>query len=108
MLFFCLSLRAFAEERFKDYDSSDSSEGSEDEGRADEDGAGEGEEGIDESERRYRWLRQIDEVAHTKRVSWDDVWRMGVIEFYNIVDYIKEKNRREQEAMKQWQVSHRH
>jgi hypothetical protein len=40
-------------------------------------------------------------------VSWDDVWRMGIIEFMNIVDYIKEKNRREQEALKQWQAQNR-
>ena len=40
-------------------------------------------------------------------MSWDDVWRMGIIEFLNIVDYIKEKARREQESLKQWQAKQR-
>ena len=83
-------------------DDGDKDEGPDAEGKVD----GE-QEGDNEADRRYHWLRQIDEVAHTKRISWDEVWRMGVIEFFNIVDYIKEKNRRETDAMKQWQMKYR-
>ena len=40
-------------------------------------------------------------------MSWDDVWHMGIIEFMNIVDYIKEKTRRDNESLKQWQAKQR-
>lgn len=40
-------------------------------------------------------------------MSWDDVLMMSVVEFFNIVAYIKERNRRELEDQKQWLAQHR-
>lgn len=108
MLFFCQSLREFVKKRTDVLNIDDDEDSDEDEESENKKRPGEDREAINQAERRYNWLRQIDEVAHTKNVTWDDVWSMGVIEFFNIISYIKEKNRREQEEIKQWQMKHRH
>ena len=105
MLFFCLSFKGFVAERFAQDDSEDGSDGGEGKGHGDSESAEGGEDAIDPRERNYRWFSQIDEVSHTKGVSWDDVMSMGIIEFFNIVSYCKERNRRQREEMMNWKYN---
>ena len=51
----------------------------------------------------YTWLGCIDIVSETLRISWHEVYRIPVIEFLNVLAYVKEKNRKEKEALKRWQ-----
>lgn len=53
----------------------------------------------------YTWLQCIDIVSETLRISWHEVYKLPVIEFLNILAYVKEKNRKEKEALKRWQQS---
>ena len=92
-------------ETFGIEDSKDGGEGTESKDKGEpEDSEGE----IDERNRRYNWLRQVDDVSHTVRITWDEVWSMCVIEFFNIVDYIKERERRKADDIKQWQMRLKH
>lgn len=50
----------------------------------------------------YSWLQCIDIVSETLRISWHEVYRIPVIEFLNILAYIKEKTRKEKEVLEKW------
>lgn len=53
----------------------------------------------------YSWMGTVDVVSETLRISWHEVYRLPVIEFLNILAYVKERNRKEKEALKRWQQS---
>lgn len=40
------------------------------------------------------------------RKSWDDVFTMNVIEFLNVICYIKDKNEKEKADMERWKRTH--
>lgn len=72
----------------------------EEQGAEDEDGEGEGGTSyLEKFTNRWGWISWVDSVAETLRVSWDDVFNRGVVEFFNIVCYIRDK--RELEAAQQ-------
>ena len=50
----------------------------------------------------YTWLQCIDIVSETLRISWHEVYRISVIEFLNMLAYIKEKTRKEKEVLEKW------
>ena len=50
----------------------------------------------------YTWLQCIDIVSETLRISWHEVYRISVIEFLNMLAYVKEKNRKEKEVLEKW------
>ena len=50
----------------------------------------------------YTWLGCIDIVSETLRISWHEVYRISVIEFLNMLAYVKEKNRKEKEVLEKW------
>lgn len=48
----------------------------------------------------------MDAVAETLRCSWDEVWRMRVTEFLNLLSYRKDKIAKMKEDQKKWQRTH--
>ena len=50
----------------------------------------------------FGWLSLIDCVSETTRLNWNEVWKMGVYEFFNYVTYYNEKMRRREEEIKKW------
>lgn len=47
----------------------------------------------------WGWIYQVDTVSETVRVSWDEVFKMNIIEFLNILCYIKDKKKEEERQM---------
>lgn len=73
---------------------------------AEEDGE-EGEEEAEEADAKeennsFLWFSLIDEVSTLVHCSWDDVFNKNVIEFFNILSYNKEKNRRIKAEQEKW------
>ena len=100
--FFCKLVNEF-NENYPDFIHKDSEEADSEGEESGGEGEAEGDTGkISESEKTFRWLSHIDSVSETLRVSWDDVFSMNVYEFFNILSYVKEKNRRRTEEMKKW------
>lgn len=38
--------------------------------------------------------------------SWDEIWKMNVVEFLNTICYIKDKVEYDKELMEQWRRTH--
>lgn len=55
---------------------------------------------------KWGWIANVDAVAETCRCSWDDVWKMCVIEFLNLLCYRKDKMEKEKMEIEQWKKSH--
>ena len=45
-------------------------------------------------------------MSETTRSSWDTVWRMGAIEFLNILSYRADKDTRERQLLEEWRRKH--
>jgi hypothetical protein len=45
-------------------------------------------------------------VSNTIHSSWDEVWRMDVVEFLNIMCYIRDKAEKEKEDIERWKRTH--
>ncbi len=48
----------------------------------------------------------MDTVSNTTRSSWDDVWRMTAVEFFNILAYASDKAEKEKRDIEQWKRTH--
>lgn len=57
----------------------------------------------------YKWghIYWIDQVAEITHNNWDTVLKMGVIEFLNILCYIREKNNWEKESRERYMRQHK-
>lgn len=51
-------------------------------------------------------MNLVDQVSETERISWDDAFRLSIYEFFNVVSYIRWKNDRQKELIKQWNRPH--
>jgi hypothetical protein len=76
-----------------------------------EEGAGEeedteGDRPDDEGDSKWGWVQCVDAVSDTCRCSWDAVWEMGIIEFFNILCYRKDKQEQEKRSLEKWRKTH--
>lgn len=54
----------------------------------------------------FNWLTLIDEVGELTRDKWDDVFKKNIYEFFNLVAYLKHKNKRRKEQIEKWKQTH--
>ena len=55
---------------------------------------------------KWGWIQCVDAVSDTCRCSWDAVWEMGIIEFFNILCYRKDKQEQEKRSLEKWRKTH--
>ena len=70
--------------------------------------SGNGERDVEESsggDQGYTWMGCVDVVSEALRISWHEVYHVPVIEFLNILAYVKEKRRKEKEALEKWKMN---
>ena len=79
---------------FADVFVKDSKEGGEEEPGDNGEGEGDGEPGG------YVWLSLVDAVSSTMHHSWEETFEMPAESFLGLILYIKEKNRRQEEAIR--------
>lgn len=48
----------------------------------------------------------MDSIADTTHETWDNVWQMNIVEFLNILCYIKDKNEKRKREVEQWRKTH--
>lgn len=72
--------------------------------------AEEGDNGNDsdsqEFTRKWGWISNIQSVADTMHKSWDDVFAMNIVEFLNVICYIKDKAERDKAEIEKWRKNH--
>lgn len=52
--------------------------------------------------KQWGWIYNVDNVAQTMRISWDDVFNKTVVEFFNVLAYTKDRNNIEKEREKEY------
>lgn len=55
---------------------------------------------------KWGWIANVDAVSETCRCSWDDVWKMSVVEFLNLLCYRKDKSEKEKRDIELWKRMH--
>lgn len=50
----------------------------------------------------FEWLALIDNVSNLTRDKWDDVFQKNIYEFFNLLAYLKDKNKREKKQIERW------
>ena len=64
-------------------------------------------EGMGEDETGYfSWLALVDNVGQLTRDKWDDVFRKNIYEFFNLLAYLKHKNKKINELTEKWKHQH--
>lgn len=103
MLFFSAEVNSFNQLYaglfgLNDEDADTKAEGQEGEGEA-EDGPDEvgGAEGFFQ---KWGWWHNLDVVAETLRISWDDVLGKSIVEFLNVLSYRRDKGVWEKDSIK--------
>lgn len=84
-------------------------EDDEDEEKGEESGSG-GEDGGDNKDdgfvkrywRSWGWISQVDRVAELRRLTWEQVFAMNVVEFLNMLCYMKDKSEMDKIQMREW------
>ena len=76
--------------------------GDDDRRQRNEDEDAEPDSGISEFNEKWGWVANVDAVANTMRLSWDDVYRMPAVEFLNVVCYRRDKAEEERMQMEKW------
>lgn len=83
--------------------------GSVDKDRNSEEGE-EGDNGNDsdnqEFSQKWGWISNVQSVADTMHKSWDDVFAMNVVEFLNVICFIKDKAEKDKADLEKWRRSH--
>ena len=69
-----------------------------------EDAKGSGDTDVDVTSFSYKWgwVHSIDKVSETMRISWDDAFKLNIIEFLNVLCYIKDKNTEERKQLDEY------
>lgn len=52
--------------------------------------------------KQWGWIYNVDNVAQTMRISWDEVFNKTVVEFFNVLAYTKDRNNIEKEREKEY------
>ena len=55
---------------------------------------------------KWGWVAWVDAVSETCRCSWEEVWRMEVMEFLNIVCYARDKAEERKRSIERWKRRH--
>lgn len=51
---------------------------------------------------KWGWIHAVDEVSETTRESWETVFKMNIVEFLNILCYIRDKAAEEKRKMEEY------
>ena len=55
---------------------------------------------------RWCWIYHIDQVAEVRRQSWDEIFSLNVVEFLNMLCYIRDKRNWEKKQREEWRRTH--
>ena len=83
----------------------DSEDGKEGEGQGGEEADGGSDEGSSYLERfskKWGWIDSVNSVSETLRISWDDVFNKPLLEFLNVLCYIKDRRTLDEWQQKEW------
>lgn len=56
--------------------------------------------------RKWGWVAHVDSVSEATHETWDKVWQMNVVEFLNIICYLKDKAEYKNKEIDKWRRSH--
>lgn len=59
-----------------------------------------------DQEKYFGWLTLIDNVSDLTKDKWDDVFKKSIYEFFNLISYLKYKNRKQKEQIEKWKRTH--
>lgn len=48
----------------------------------------------------------MDNVAEAQGISWDEVWKKDIYEFFNTIAYLKWKSDNIKKQINKWKTSH--
>lgn len=52
------------------------------------------------------WIEWVDAVSERQRISWSECFKMSIIEFFNMINYIIYKNNKEKQQIEEWKRKH--
>ena len=55
---------------------------------------------------KWGWIFNVDRVSETMRISWNEAFKMNIVEFLNILCYIKDKGEWEKKQMEEYKRLH--
>lgn len=104
MLFFCSVIQGINGEFSILFNKADEENDEEREEQSDEDKDRENDSAdeTDDGGDTYKWLSMVDCVSETTRENWDKVFEYQITQFFNILIYRIEKDKREEEKIKNW------
>lgn len=81
-------------------------EGKDPRDKDDDRGSGEEDENPTGFSYKWGWIFNVDRVSETMRISWNDTFKMNIIEFFNVLCYIKDKGEWEKQQMEEYKRKH--
>lgn len=54
----------------------------------------------------FAWLTLIDNISDLTKDKWDDVFKKNIYEFFNLLAYLRHKNKRQKEQIEKWKRTH--
>ena len=54
----------------------------------------------------FGWLSWVSSVSEAQRISWDEVWKKDIYEFFNTVSFLKWKADKQKENIERWKNTH--
>lgn len=76
-----------------------------DEGGEGENSGDSGEDAENSFQSKWGWLASVDSVSETIREPWGVVFKMNIVEFLNILSYIKDKANEHKRQMQKYKNS---
>ena len=64
-------------------------------------------ETVTEADEKFGFMSLIHDYSDFTKTKWSEVWEVNIIEFFQMLAFIKEYKRREQEAIKKYQREHK-
>lgn len=59
-------------------------------------------EAVSDFAQKWGWTFNVDVVAQTVHLSWNEVWEMNIIEFLNTLSYCRDKAAWERAEQEKW------
>lgn len=102
----CLALLAFFFQRLaavnSQYPVLFGTDGPEDKEQGTEEGTGGEDPGPSGFAKRWGWYAHVDGISETMRISWDDVFKMPVLQFLNMICYRNDKAEEQKREIERW------
>lgn len=57
---------------------------------------------MDSFTQKWGWVDDVVAVVEVTGETWSEVWRMNVVEFLNLLCYIKDRNEHQKQMMEKW------